>query len=260
MKKTESYEIWIFAHNEVKTLPHVIEDIRKQTNNIIHIICNGSTDGTVELSTHFSKSDSKIKIHTLPEANKIKAWNYANTHLKTNITIFCDADIRIPHHTLSNLYEKITNEEEYEIIGCLNKPLNTTILTRLLLFNPKPIFTGRCYIMRKKKIQIPTNLIHEDLYLKQICKTKVSKDQTIIQYKAPTLSEWFYVEKRRLINLQKLKILFPHFQNTKRPIAFIIRNNRLTYYILSRVTRYLCRLYARRVTIKKWYRAASTKQ
>ncbi|MEQ8935785.1 MAG: glycosyltransferase [Amphiplicatus sp.] len=91
--------ICIFAHNEEATLPRAIAALDEAAAGapyVVHILENGSTDGTALVARALAAADPSITAHESAVADKTAAWNdyvhrlapEAETH------VFLDADSR----------------------------------------------------------------------------------------------------------------------------------------------------------------------
>ena len=107
--------IGILAHNEANDIGNLIVDLGNQTllsNRLlsieIHVVANGCTDATVEVSKTalaarpFKAENIRTFVHEIARAGKSNAWNELIHSYITPITKFLflsDADIRIPERT-----------------------------------------------------------------------------------------------------------------------------------------------------------------
>ncbi len=113
---TLNIAIAIFAHNEEKMLPRLIRDLRQQTvmdstayRISIHVLSNGSTDGTVRCSQvsfdaeSFDPARITPIVHDIETPGKTNAWNHFVSTLLNDTedyVMMMDADIRMPQSDL----------------------------------------------------------------------------------------------------------------------------------------------------------------
>lgn len=95
-------DIGIFAHNEAKTVAHILNEMRNQDFqqmdfNII-LLANGCTDDTVKIAHEVNMGLASIA--DLPEPGKSRTWNQFVHRLSrpdADFLIFMDADIELPN-------------------------------------------------------------------------------------------------------------------------------------------------------------------
>lgn len=109
-----SVSIVIPARNEERNLPHILNDLMKQTYPIHEIICvdDGSTDRTPDIIRKYSESGlvkvRGIGVEKLPKGWKGKAWACQNGARKADgeLLLFIDSDVRMSEKSVELLVER----------------------------------------------------------------------------------------------------------------------------------------------------------
>lgn len=111
-KTTRTLPKWsavIFAHNEARRIGRCIDSVLAQTRQSagkIHVLVNGSTDGTAGIVGRYSEAHPMVQAHELPLADKAAAWNHYVHDIApfdVDIHFFIDGDVYLAPHALSAL-------------------------------------------------------------------------------------------------------------------------------------------------------------
>ncbi len=94
-----THSVCIFAHNEEATLPRAIAALDAAAagaSYVVHILENGSTDGTALVARALAAADPRIMAHENAVADKTAAWNdYVHRIApEAEMHVFLDADSR----------------------------------------------------------------------------------------------------------------------------------------------------------------------
>ena len=194
--------VGILAHNEADEIGDLISDLGKQTllsnEKIaieIHVVANGCTDATVEVSSDafvaqpFRRQNIATYIQSIDRAGKSNAWNeFVHTFAspKTDFAFFLDADIRMPEKTTlqlvldSLIQTKTARVAVDESVKDLSSKIHKTIIERLILaasqtaYDTRTAICGQLYCVRfeaLRQIWMPVGLPGEDGFLRAMILT-----------------------------------------------------------------------------------------
>ena len=98
------FSVIIPALNEEKALPHLLEDLRKQSwqDFDVTVVDGGSKDKTPAIVQAVSEKDSRFTLLKSPKAGVSFQRNYGGSHSKGANLLFLDADSRIPPYFLED--------------------------------------------------------------------------------------------------------------------------------------------------------------
>jgi len=108
------FSIMVFAHNNEETIQSCLESIIKagaSKTEEIHVIINGSSDGTQNIVYSMSNNHPNIKPTVLKLGDRANAWNYYIYNISNDDChhIFIDGDITISPDSILVLKEAIIN-------------------------------------------------------------------------------------------------------------------------------------------------------
>ncbi len=186
----------IFAHNEARDLPRLLDDIRAQdilTDPAIdfelHLLANGCTDDTVQVARSHplaSRLGAAFVLHDLAEGGKSRTWNRYVHDFTTDCDMlgFLDADIRLPDPGLfSGLAQSLAARPE--LLAFVSRPVADaagarTPIARAILRGGgssddwRHAICGQCYLLRSevaRGIHLPIGLPVEDGFLRAMLLT-----------------------------------------------------------------------------------------
>lgn len=139
--------VGIVVRNGAKTLPDLLESLRKQSipPKKLIIVNNASTDSTLQIIRTFKKKYGKTKIITR-KVNSIAGGRNDCMHAcTTRLLAFTDADCIVPTTWLSSLLTgiNINNSEKLAAVGGSNTPPPTSFWNTVLgLLLNTPLGTG----------------------------------------------------------------------------------------------------------------------
>ena len=229
--------IGILAHNEESDIGTLISDLAEQhllankaLSTEIHVVANGCTDNTVDVSKTalatqpFHRENIATFVHDLSRPGKSNAWNEFIHRLASPKTdyVFClDADIRIPEATtLQRVFDKLVSSKTAcvavdESVKDLSEKAQKTITERIILaasgtgYNTRSAIAGALYCVRfdvLRNIWMPIGLPGEDGFLRaMILTSNFTKDEN--------LDRLVFVEGAR------------HIFESERTIAGVFRHN-----------------------------------
>lgn len=187
----------IFAHNEARDLPRLLDDICTQdilsdvTVSVeFHLLANGCTDDTAEVARRHALKDrlgEAFVVHDFPEGGKSRTWNrfvHEQTPDEADLLGFLDADIRLggPGH-LSGLVRGLAAREDLRAF--VSRPVAdragaTTLIARAIVRGGgtsgdwQRAICGQCYLLRAaaaRHIHLPVGLPVEDGFLRAMLLT-----------------------------------------------------------------------------------------
>lgn len=203
--------IGILAHNEAHDIANLISDLGRQTllSNRhlvveIHVVANGCTDATVEVSKKalagapFCSENIKTFVHDLERAGKSNAWNeliHTRLPTTTEFVFLSDADIRIPEATsLQLMLDALVQSNTAQVavdrsVKDLSEAPRKSIVERLILagsgtaYETWTAIAGGLYCARFVTLQdvwMPIGLPGEDGFLRaMILTTNFTRDEDL---------------------------------------------------------------------------------
>jgi glycosyltransferase involved in cell wall biosynthesis len=93
------WSVCIFAHNEERLLPRCLGACDRAAaggDYVVHIIENGSRDGTARVARALAAADPRVRVHELALADKSNAWNHYVHKIAgaAEMHVFIDGDVR----------------------------------------------------------------------------------------------------------------------------------------------------------------------
>lgn len=182
--------IIMLTYNRKDMVKHMIEDILQQTYADFEyiIIDNGSTDGTNEVLEKYAKTDSRIRIITLEQAQSIgRARNIGVRDAQGEFITFVDDDDRVESDYLEFLFLLIKeNNADIAICGTSEGDGETRIPQ--CLFDEKMILTGeealRLLLGRKYiRAGIPAKLYKKEILCRYPFEENCKNEDIHTQYK-----------------------------------------------------------------------------
>lgn len=128
--------VCILAKDEERNISNVLEQLLSQSvlsdpdlHLEIHVVSNGSTDGTVAAAEAcaglFEVSAASLHVHDLKLAGKSRAWNQAVHHLlpaSLDYIVFLDADITfIDNKVVADLLQQLVDDPTLQV--CAGYPI-----------------------------------------------------------------------------------------------------------------------------------------
>lgn len=113
------FSVIIPALNEAKYLPHLLEDLSKQsfTDFEVIVVDGNSTDQTVAKAQSFAGLLPSLTILTSPKRHVCTQRNLGASHAKSDILIFSDADNRFPPYFFQGLKYR-WESNQVDILSC----------------------------------------------------------------------------------------------------------------------------------------------
>ena len=113
----------LFAHNEEDrigaALTSILNSFTAEDDLRVHVLVNGSTDGTIEIVRSFARSHPSIVPVELRIGDKCNAWNYYVYHLadESPCHFFMDGDVRCPPGVLERMWRELAANPEATVIA-----------------------------------------------------------------------------------------------------------------------------------------------
>lgn len=87
-------DVLIPAYNAAATLAETIASVQAQTFDdfVVHIVDDGSTDGTSALAHRLAAGDPRIRVHDKPNGGIVSALNHGLTYCEAEFLVRIDAD------------------------------------------------------------------------------------------------------------------------------------------------------------------------
>ena len=117
------FSIVIPTLNEAKYLPHLLEDLSKQTYQDFEVIIvdGKSNDQTISRAISFKSKLPSLKIVASPKRHVCTQRNLGAQHASADVLIFSDADNRLPPYFLQGLKYR-WESSNVDILTCWLKP------------------------------------------------------------------------------------------------------------------------------------------
>lgn len=139
----------------------------------ILVCASPGTDRTEEIVLEMAKKHPEIRLITTPIIGKAYKWNMVKEKARSDIVVYCDADIVIEKSAVRLLYEDLMMRPELQLVGANiimriegSKGLMRLINPILAKSPPKATLNGRLYAIRRDAIEdIPSDIINEDEWL-----------------------------------------------------------------------------------------------
>jgi glycosyltransferase involved in cell wall biosynthesis len=192
-------DIGIFAYNEAGKIATVIAELTRQTvfatpdlDIRLHVLANGCTDATCALARDALAGNDDWCVHDLHPGGKSLTWNrfvHELSRPKTDILLFCDADIILPNpNTVLGLIRLLLEEPERH--ATVSRPVKDIVhdgrplgLTDRLIaqaattsYNWQHAICGQLYAMRTdiaRGFHLPIGLPVEDGFIRAMILTSV---------------------------------------------------------------------------------------
>lgn len=125
--QNESLSVIIPCHNEEQLLPHCLERLKAQIEELgpqgeILIAINGSSDQSYAIAKAFAARHRRVVVIHLHEADKKKAMNAALKKATNRYVLFCDADSLLDLDAISQL-KAMFSKKQYAIVGSIRRPI-----------------------------------------------------------------------------------------------------------------------------------------
>ena len=267
MKKKPNIQITvcILAYNEQthisNTIQHIIEG-NKDIEYSLKVYANGCTDNTVEIVKNLEKNYSNLKVRELKIAGKPNAWNTAFTENRSDILMFCDADIILEAGSIKILSDFLYENEESMAITTQYTPLENGLSfeKKFTGFMQLPIeqeyLTGHFYAIKRSYfdkifkqyniIGIPEGLVGEDLFIELLIpKGKLIVSDKKCFYTPGTIEEYAKFHARMYWQNQQMQKTFEDLNIdckncfTKKSIILLVKEK---WSVSTNKPRYLLRV------------------
>lgn len=169
-----TWSVCIFAHNDERQLPRCLSALEQAANGErlqVHIMVNGSIDGTAEIAKAFAAVDRRVHVHETQVIDKANAWNEYVHRIASDaeMHVFVDGDItpsRVSFNALS--IALAANPDAYAAAALPGSGFNRRAWTRRLF--ESRYFSSKLYALsghgltaiREQAIRIPYGAIGED--------------------------------------------------------------------------------------------------
>ncbi len=233
--------VWVCAKNEEKVIEGCLNTILLNLQNIdydreLYICINGSKDSTEEIVSKWISDrpevGAQISLIVLSEPNLIEAqrviWDRAQ-EVKYDSVVFIDADTQLDKDCIYHLVETLKNNDEVKVSYAVSHPLhsdNTTFVEKVLnnydssnaqVFSARRHLHGRVFATKDWNIPVTfPKLMTDDIYLSFYylhtywVESIRRVDESIVYFQqVKTLNDLYKAYKRRALELQKIRKLFP---------------------------------------------------
>ena len=223
MEKPSFLSIGVPAFNEEESIERSLESILKQSlwrempaeRREIIVCANGCTDRTAEIVRGMHREHPEIRLLGINEQSKALAWNriVRESNPEAEVVFFTDADVVLHRRALEKIWNRFRQEPRLELVGGRAVPININeskdpkVRARNLAiketYKRSPHLSGSLYGIKRntaKKIEMPPNLLTEDLYLRLITPDdRFAKEfGARVFYKPPTTQRDIIIQSKRI--------------------------------------------------------------
>jgi glycosyltransferase involved in cell wall biosynthesis len=165
--------ILLAVHNGAEYLDQAIQSILEQTYTNWELIAvnNGSNDTTVDILNKWKEIDSRIKVYSLEEKGKNRAYNYAFTKSVGDFVCFFAADDILATDNIELRIHPFSINEDLSFTTCLLKTFSENPKFDGLIFpknQSKHNFSGGSILFTQKMANsifpLPESLPNEDVW------------------------------------------------------------------------------------------------
>ena len=237
---TPSLLVAILAHNEERRIGACLRSVAAERPAVpIHVIVNGSTDGTAQLARAFASGRPNVTVHTWAEGGKARSWNrFVHDELDEipDALVFVDGDAEIAPGSLAGLAQTLAENPRANAASGL--PLNgrkAAAYRRFLrlehgifgdLYALRGTFVRR---LRSEGIRLPVDLVGEDGLVGALAKVDLGTDTHWDENRLiPCQKAGFYCEPVSLLRPPSLAMQY------RRMINYSVRyfQNRIVSHIM----------------------------
>jgi hypothetical protein len=179
--KSLQLQICVVAHNEQDHIIGCLESIEKSAQHAqvneycVHIINNGSSDNTQQLSDHFCQDKKHWYAHEVSKGDKSNAWNLGVYQYATAdvLTVYIDGDCKISLGTLKAFIDAHSNRPNAYIYAAIpitqgnttEQTIKNTLAGTALSGNLFALSEVFIKTVREKSFKLPVGLIGDDSLL-----------------------------------------------------------------------------------------------
>ena len=197
-----NWSVCIFAHNEQDHIRNAIESILKNVQSLdvrtsLHVILNGSTDGTSEIVRALCQTYPAVVLHELALGDKANAWNHYVHQVAgdADLHFFCDGDLTVAPGSFSQLANTCLAHPEALLIPSIAAGgLSETRYARhQIQHNGMSAFYAvskeTLAKFRATKLVLPVGLIGDDSLLIWLCKNRFAPEKLALDESAVSICE-----------------------------------------------------------------------
>jgi glycosyltransferase involved in cell wall biosynthesis len=176
--------IIVLAHNEERRIATCLGSLLREPGRFpIHVVVNGSTDGTAEIAGNFG---DRTSVHIYPEGGKARSWNrfvLDTLPAFADVTIFVDGDAEIVPGAIAALVDTLSSTPSANAVaGQARNGRNAARYRREQaetygLFGDLYALRGS-FLERMKRggLRLPEDLIGDDSLIGALAKTDLERE------------------------------------------------------------------------------------
>ncbi|MCF7861895.1 glycosyltransferase [Candidatus Woesearchaeota archaeon] len=206
--------VGIPVYNEEDSIAQTVlsvleQNLPKNINLEILVVASGCTDRTVPIVRELSKKNKNVTLLIEHERKgKPSAWNLINQKAKTEWIVFTDGDVILDRDSISCLWYASKSYPKVNLItgkavAVRGKGFVNFMATFPYRFATTRSVTGYLYMIKRKIVSLPIDIINEDDFLSTECKIAYEPDAKVYVSFPTRLSDYLN---------QKIRIYTGKFQ------------------------------------------------
>jgi glycosyltransferase involved in cell wall biosynthesis len=180
--------VCVLAHNEERRIDACLQSIVADGGGEVpvHVLVNGSTDGTARIVRNFAREHSNVSVHVYAEGGKARTWNrflFQDLADFGAVHVFVDGDAEVAPGSLGALAQTLERNPRANAASAL--PLNGRKVAAYRnylqlehgvfgdLYALRGSFLAR---MRAAGLRLPADLVGDDALIGALAKTDLGPD------------------------------------------------------------------------------------
>jgi len=220
----------------------------------IHVVVNGSSDGTEVIAREIAARDERVSVHVLAFGDKANAWNHYVHRVADEGAhhVFMDGDVRPASGAIAALRGALDQHPEALAASALPRGgRRSPAWARQVLENHG--MPGNLYMlrdatvarMRARRFFLPVGLVGDDTFLRWILLRDLDPCAEIRRERIrPAAAAFFEYDSFPIASLSGLRALYKrHRRYSRRDMEMVLLTEHLSGKTLAVLPRYISELY-----------------
>ncbi len=249
--------VCVFACNEADSIAASLSALLESNlgeDDRVHVVVNGSSDGTERIARQYAAGDKRISVHILAFGDKANAWNHYVHLIATpgDHHVFLDGDVRPAPGALDAMRRQFDAHPDALAASSLPKGgrMSPAWSRQILQHHGMP---GNLYMLRDRTVArmrearffLPVGLVGDDTFLRWILIRDLDPSaQPGKERIRPAPSAFFEYDSFPVASLSGLRALYKrHRRYSRRDMEMTLLTEHLSGRSLSALPRYISELY-----------------
>jgi glycosyltransferase involved in cell wall biosynthesis len=249
--------VCVFAHNEAASIAASLSALVESgiaADDQIHVVVNGSSDGTEAIARAFAAGDSRVHVHVLAFGDKSNAWNHYVHRIagEGGHHVFLDGDVRPARGSMDAMRLELDAHPEALAASSLPKGGRRSLAwsRQILEHHGMP---GNLYMLRDRTVArmrdgrffLPVGLVGDDTFLRWILLRDLDPSaQPRKERIRPAKAAFFEYDSFPVASPSGLRALYKrHRRYSRRDMEMTLLTEHLSGRSLSALPRYISELY-----------------